>query len=94
MTLSNDVTDVTDGNEKNDLLRDVLIAELKNAPPELRSLALELERQSESLLQSHELQSIRAGINRFLFVYDDMKQDYSSLKALLSKLDGLLMIKN
>lgn len=91
MTLSNDVADVA---EKTDLLRDALIAELKNAPPELRSLALELERQSEPLLQDHEYQSVRAGINRFLFVYDDMKQDYSSLKALLNKLDGLLKIKN
>lgn len=91
MTLSNDVTEI---NERNDLLREVLIAELKNAPPELRSLAVELERESEPLLQSHEYQSVRAGINRFLFIYDDMKQDYSSLKALLSKLDGLLKIKN
>ncbi|WP_428944986.1 hypothetical protein ACQK5W_02330 [Pantoea sp. FN060301] len=73
------------------LSKDVLIEKLKKAPPQLGDLVVFLENRCGVQLQLADYQYLRAGINRFLFIYDDMKQDYSALRELMSELDCILI---
>ncbi|MEM6160122.1 hypothetical protein AAH446_06120 [Erwinia sp. P6884] len=73
------------------LSKDELIERLKNAPPQLGELVVFLDKRCGLQLQLADYQYLRAGINRFLFIYDDMKQDYSALRKLMSELDCILI---
>ncbi|MEM6052264.1 hypothetical protein AAH450_17015 [Erwinia sp. P7711] len=63
---------------------------LKNASPHLEDLVNFLKVKPGNSLTAADYYSVRAGIKRFLFIYDDLKQDYSSLRELLSELDAIL----
>jgi len=72
------------------LSKDRLMMKLKNASPHLEDLVNFLKVKPGNSLTAADYYSVRAGIKRFLFIYDDLKQDYSSLRELLSELDAIL----
>ncbi|MDW8845377.1 hypothetical protein SD961_05610 [Erwinia sp. MMLR14_017] len=73
-----------------DLSKDRLIVKLKNASPHFEDLVNSLKLKPGNSLTAADYYSVRAGIKRFLFIYDDLKQDYSSVRELLCELDCIL----
>lgn len=73
-----------------DLSKERLMAKLKDASPYLEELVDSIKIKPGNALTAADYYSVRAAIKRFLFIHDDLKQDYSLLRELLCELDCIL----